>query len=139
MSSLCHNFDQLQTLLARIKVKFNIIGITETRLKNQTVRNTNINLNGYAIEHAPTEANCGGALLYIDNSFNYTVRKDLAIYKKKELDSILIEAINPKGKSLIIGCIYRHSSMSSTEFINVFMPDLLQKRFKRRQNNNVTG
>ena len=33
ISLLCHNFDELQTLLARINTKFNIIGITETRLK----------------------------------------------------------------------------------------------------------
>ena len=32
-SSLCHNFDDLHTLLARMNVKFNIIGITETTLK----------------------------------------------------------------------------------------------------------
>ena len=65
ISSLCHNFDELHTLLARMKVKSNITGITETRLKKHTVRNTNINLNGYAIEHTSTEGNCGGALLYV--------------------------------------------------------------------------
>ena len=83
ISSLCHNFDELHTLLARIKVKFNIIGITVTRLKKHTVRNINLNPNGYAIEHTPTEANCGGALIYIDNSLNYTFRNDLAMYQKK--------------------------------------------------------
>ena len=29
ISSLCHNFDELHTLLPRMRVKFNIIGITE--------------------------------------------------------------------------------------------------------------
>ena len=33
ISCLCRNFDDLQTLLARIDIKFNIIGITETRLR----------------------------------------------------------------------------------------------------------
>ena len=37
-------------------------------------RTTNINLNGYTIEHTPTEANCGGAVLYIEKSVNYTIR-----------------------------------------------------------------
>ena len=127
ISSLCHNFDELYTLLARIKVKFNIIGITETRLKKHTVTNLNLNLNGYVIEHAPTEANCGGALLYIDNSLYYTVRNDLAMYKKKDLESIFMEVINLKSKNLIIGCIYRHPSMNPNEFINVYMSGLLQK------------
>ena len=63
ISSLCHNFDELHTLLARMKIKFNIISITETRLKKYAVRNININLNGYAVEHTPTKANSGGTLL----------------------------------------------------------------------------
>ena len=28
----------------------------------------------HGCEHTPTEANCGGALLYIDNNINYIVR-----------------------------------------------------------------
>ena len=89
ISSLCYNFDELHTLLARIKVKFNIIGITETRLNKHTVRNVNLNLNGYATEPTPTEANCCGAALYIDNSLNYTVKNDLATYKRKNLSPFL--------------------------------------------------
>ena len=33
ISSICHNFDDLETLLAKINIKFNVIGITETRFK----------------------------------------------------------------------------------------------------------
>ena len=64
----------VHTLLARMNIKLNIIGIIEAKFKKHTVRNVNINLNGYAIEHTPTEANCSSALLYIDNSLNYNVR-----------------------------------------------------------------
>ena len=78
-----HSFDELHTLLARMKAKCNIIGIKE--------KNTVRNINGYAIQHTPTEANCSSALLYIGNSLNYIVRNNLAIYKKKELESIFIE------------------------------------------------
>ena len=81
--SLCRNFDDLHTLLSEINLKFDIIGITETRLKKNSIRNINIDLKGYTIEHTPTEANCGGALLYINNTFNHTVRNDLRIYQKK--------------------------------------------------------
>ena len=85
-----------------------------------------------AIEHIQTEASCDGTPLYIDNSLNYTIKNDLTIYKKKELESIFIEVMNPKGKNLVIGCIYRHPSMKPTEFIDVYMSDLLQKKLKRR-------
>ena len=73
ISSICRNFDDLQTLLARINVTFNVIGITETRLNKSSIRNTNIDLSGYSFEHTPTEANCRGARLYIDNNINYIV------------------------------------------------------------------
>ena len=73
ISSLCHTFDELDTLLARMKVQLNIIAMTETRWKKHTVRNINIKLNRYAIKYTSIEANCGGAFLYIDNSLNYIV------------------------------------------------------------------
>ena len=47
--------------------------------------------------------------------------------KKKELESSFIEVVNLKGNNLIIRCIYRHPSMNPTEFIDVYMLDLLQK------------
>ena len=96
ISSICRNFDDLQTLLAKINVKFNVIGITEARLKKSSIRNANIDLNGYSFEHTLTEANCRGALLYIDNNINYIVRDDLCIYRNKELESVFIEIIREK-------------------------------------------
>ena len=89
ISPLCRNFDDLHTLFSEINLKFDITGITETRLKKNSVRNINIDLKGYTIEHTPTKANCGGALLYINNTFNYTVRHDLRIYQKKKLSPFL--------------------------------------------------
>ena len=49
ISSLCRNFDDLHTLLSEINLKFDIIGITETRLKKSSIRNINIDLKGYTI------------------------------------------------------------------------------------------
>ena len=112
---------------AKINVTFNIIGITETRLNKSSIRNTNIDLSGYSFEHTPTEANCGGALLYIDNNINYIVRDDLCIYRSKELESVFIEIINSKGKNTIVGCVYRHPCMNPTEFIDIYLSELLQK------------
>ena len=108
ISSLSYNFDQLYTLLSETNVSFDVIGITETRLKKQTLRTTNIDINGYNLEHTPTEASCGGSLLYVKNKLNYISRKDLNIYKKNELESTFIEIITSSGKSIIVGCIYRH-------------------------------
>ena len=107
ISSLSYNFDQLYTLLSETNVRL-VIGITETRLKKQTLRTTNIDIIGYNLEHTPTEASCGGTLLYVKNKLNYISQKDLNIYKKNELESTFIEIITSSGKSIIVGCIYRH-------------------------------
>ena len=127
VSSICRNFDDLETLLAKINVKFNVIGIIEARLKKSSIRNTNVDLNGYSFKHTPTEANCGGALLYIDNNINYIVRDDLCIYRSKELESVFIKIINSKGKNTIEGCVYRHPCMNPTEFVDIYLSELLQK------------
>ena len=74
-----YNFDHLHTLLSEINISFYVIGITETRLKKQTLRTTNIDINVYNLEHTPTEISCGGTLVYVKNKLNYISQKDLNI------------------------------------------------------------
>ena len=76
ISSLSYNFDQLHTLVSEINISFDVIGITETRLKKQALRATNIDINEYNLEHTPTEASCGWTLLYVKNKLNYISQKD---------------------------------------------------------------
>ena len=64
---------------------------------------------------------------------NYTIRGDLKIYRKMELESFFIEAINSKVKSLIIGCIYQHPSKNSTEFRDIYISKLLRKISKENK------
>ena len=108
ISSLSYNIDQLITLLNTLKVKFDILGITESRLRADKQPVNNIDLEGYVTESTPTAASCGGALLYINKNINFRLRNDLKIYEYKELESVFIEIINRTGKNNIVGCIYRH-------------------------------
>ena len=71
ISSLSYNFDQLHTPRSEINISFDVIGITDTRLKKQTPRTTNIDINGYNLEHTPREVSCGWTLLYVKNKLNY--------------------------------------------------------------------
>ena len=50
ISSLPYNFDHLETLLITLKVKFDILGITESRLKTGKQPLNNIDLQGYVVE-----------------------------------------------------------------------------------------
>ena len=129
ISSLPYNFDQLETLLTILKVKFDILGITESRLKTGKQPINNIDLKGYVVESTPTDASCGGALLCINRNINYKLRKDLNIHKSKEVESIFIEIINKKEINTIIGCIYRHPWMDARELNDTFLQNSLEKLF----------
>ena len=101
ISSLPYHFDELLNLLASCKLKFKVIGISESRITSTHQPLTPILLPGYAIEQTTTESTKGGTLLYISNDTNYKSRKDLQIYKSKLLESTFIEIINSKQKNLI--------------------------------------
>ena len=85
---------------------------------------TSIQLPGYNIEYTPTECNNGRTLLYIKKGVNYKLRKDLQIYKPKQLESTFIEVVQNKER-IIIGCLYRHLSMELSEFNNYYLSNLL--------------
>ena len=125
INSLFYHFDGFHTLLSQLSVKFDIIGITKTCLKTYALTTSNINLQGYSIYHTPTESTCGATFLYINNNINYICRNDLKIYKK-ELESTFIEIINPNGKNIIAGCIYRHPFIYPSGFNDVYLHELLQ-------------
>ena len=61
---------------------------------------------------------------YIKKGLNYKLRKDLEIYKSKQLESTFID-INLKNKKIGIGCIYRHPSMGLSEFNSNYLTNLL--------------
>ena len=96
ISSLPYHFPELRTLLATSEIEFDIIGITESRLKSNKNHLTNITLPNYNMEHCPTDGVNGGALLYIKEDIIYKKRNDLKILKRKVLESIFIEIMNKK-------------------------------------------
>ena len=139
ISSLSYNFDQLRTLLSEINISFDVIGIAEIRLKKQILRTTNIDSNGYNLEHTPAETSCGDSLLYVKNKQNYISRKDLNIYKKNELESAFIEILTSSGKNIIAGCIYRHSCMHPSEFNDIYLKDLLENLLHKNKTIVILG
>ena len=101
--------------------------ITETLLCSDENAKTNINIEGFTIEHTPTNSSKGGALLYLHEFLKYNSRNDLNILKNKELESVFVEITNKSKSNLIIECIYRHPYMDQSEFIIDYMTSLLQK------------
>ena len=85
------------------------------------------------MEFTPTESSAGGTLLYIANDFSYIPRQDLNIYKKNELESTIIEIMNPKKSNIIVGTIYKHPSMDFTDFNSNYLNNTLEKVSKEQK------
>ena len=118
ISSLSYHHLKLYNLISSLKVKPNIIGISETRLKKGKQPIVNISLPNYVYEYTLIESDKGGTLLYIDKSIKYKLRKDLNIFEKKMIESTFIEILNKKQKNLIIGCVYKHPKHEVKDFTN---------------------
>ena len=131
--SLSKNFDDLQHLLSCTNKIFDIIAITETRIKENVSITNNLSIKNYSIEFTPTESSAGGTLLYIANHLSYKPRQDLNIHKMNELESTFIETLNPKNSNIIVGTIYKHSSMDLTDFDSNYLNNPLEKVYKKNQ------
>ena len=133
--SLNKNFDDLQHLLSCTKKNFDIIAISEARITKQVSLLSNLNLNNYSFEFTPTGTSAGGTLLYIVNHLSYKCHNDLNIYKKNELESTFIEIVNPKKSNILVGVIYRHSSMDFADFNCNYLKKLLENISKEQKSN----
>ena len=129
ISPLPYHFDELSELLNNLTIKFKIIGITESRLRPEKSSLTDINFPNYNLDHMPTKANKGGALLDISNELKNKVRNNLQIHKDKNLESIFIEVISKSQKNMVAGCIYKHPNLVITEFNEGYLQPLLDKLF----------
>ena len=99
--SLKKNFDELQHLLSCTKTKFDIIAISETRITKEVSLSNNLNLNNYSFELTPTEASAGGTLLYIANHPSFKCLNVLNIYRKMNLNLLLLKLPIQKNQILL--------------------------------------
>ena len=76
----------------------------------------NTNTLNFSYEFTPTESTAGGTLLCIADHLAYQRRNDLNLYEKNYLESKFVETTNPTKTSIILVCIYRHSTMDLNEF-----------------------
>ena len=128
ISSLQYHIDDLKYLVENCPTKPKIIGITQCRLRKNRKILSNIDLNDYSFE-STTESTRGGNLIYIQNDLRYKIRKDLNLYREKEIESTFVEVIEPnkRNKSKIIGCVYKHPNVAVAEFTSDFINPLLEK------------
>ena len=125
VSSLAHNFDDLNVMISSLNIDLDIIGITETRIKKDCLPISNLEITDYSFESSPTESSAGGSGLYISNRHVYKRRSDIEMYKSGQLESTSIEIINSNSPNIILMCVYRHPCMALDEFNEDFLGPLL--------------
>ena len=94
-----------------------VFGVSETKLRLNKAPLNSVIIPGHNFEFTATECSNGGRAIYIKKGLNYKLRKDLEIYKSKQLQSMFTE-VNLKYKKVVTDCIYRHPSMELSEFNN---------------------
>ena len=127
ISSVSYHIVDLNTFIMNGKNKSKVIGISNCRAKAGRAPFSNINMSNYSYEYTPTETSKGMTLLYIDKNLRYRSRRELTLYKSKEIESSFIEIIESKKKNTIVVCIYKQPNVSVGEFTNGFLEPLLVK------------
>ena len=100
IGSLSKHKEELETVLTMLDFKFDVIGISESKLKKNVKPNFDIEIEGYKCFHVDTEAEKGGSLIYLSDNIIHKERKDIEkqLYKATFLESSFIEIINPHKK-----------------------------------------
>ena len=107
IASLEYHVDELKSLLSVLNHDFDVIGITETKIKNSEPI-SNLKLEGYNFEFTPTNTSFGGTSLYVRDCYAYEKKSEYTISLSGIAESTFIEIKSESSKNIIIGCIYRH-------------------------------
>ena len=73
--SLC--YDELCSLLVKLKLLFDIIGIAETEEQWAKSFLTNVSLSGYDVYSKPSKSSAGGSALFVRSNLSHRLRPDL--------------------------------------------------------------
>ena len=101
--SLQANFDNLVNMLSELYFPISVLGVTETKLKNDEDALVNINLTGYNFLSQPSGTNAGVVGFYVKDNLVYTNRSDLSAQKQNDHESLWIEIQNNAGRNTICG------------------------------------
>ena len=90
-------------MLSELYFPISVLGVTETKLKNDQDALVNINITGYNFLSQPSATNAGGVGFYVKNNLVYTHHSDLSAQKQNDYESLWIEIQNNKGHNTICG------------------------------------
>ena len=141
IGSISKHIDELRDTLSFLNYDFDIIGITETKIRKNIKTKVNLDIDGYKYYYTPTESEKGGTLIYISDKLNSKPRLDLEkqLYKSGILESSVLEIMNPRKKNILVTCIYRHPSMDLKEFNEDFLTPYMEASEKEKKRHFILG
>ena len=134
IASLSKHIDELRSFICTLNHPFDVIGITETRLYDDNPLE-NIEIDGYEFRHKPTGTQCGGAGIYIKACYAFDVKHEISKSIPNITETVFVELKIAGHKSLLIGCIYRHTPIST--FADTYFKKMLELISK--QSNKICG
>ena len=99
IASLNLHIDDLRDLLGQLDFSFDVIGISEHRIKKDQQPSNNIDLQGYSeFKFEPSETACGGTGFYINEKHDFIKRDDLKLNSASDFEAMFIEIVIPDRK-----------------------------------------
>lgn len=136
IASLNAHIDDLREVLTRLDFDFDVIGISEHRIKKGQKPSNNIDIQGYEeFEFESSSTACGGTGFFINKKHDYIVRDDLKLNSPENFEAMFVEIVLPDRKNLVAGCIYRHpsSKLSVDDFNEKHIQPILHKISKEKK------
>ena len=113
--SIKNKIDNFSNFLERLKIKFPIIGISETWLDDSFHC---VDIPGYNFLHKHrNDRSGGGVALSVADYLNFKLREDLAFIDNKGAESMFIEINRTIDKNVIVGIVYRPPDQNLNEFL----------------------
>ena len=116
IGSLSKHIDEFKTVLSMSKVKFDVVGITESKQQIGKVFIVNVDINGYHMYKQPFESASRGVVIYVNDELNHSRLEEFPV-TENDFEFLWIEISNQKKKNIICGCIYRHPNKDPTKFL----------------------
>ena len=125
--SLAKNLKSITSLIDDSKINFDLIGITETKLRIENDTNnfttnpetdllSSLKIPGFEFQHTPTNSAFGGAGLYISCKYEFKRRHDIE-FNIESCETCFVELIShDKNRNVIVGIIYRHPHNNFDQF-----------------------
>ena len=121
------HFDELCSVLSTLKIKLDVIGVSETWNSFENPMNTNVEIPGYRYFPCPSHTQNGGVALYVTSELTPVPRPDLS-KNTADFESVWVEVENNGGKTYLFCCVYRHPSSDVDTFYNYLQETLSNKQ-----------